>query len=36
MIEAVKMLGQDVGLDECGSLKLGLRDAKDICDGIRW
>ncbi len=35
MIEAIKLLRQYVGLDEGGSLKLGLREAKDICDGLK-
>ena len=35
MIEAIKLLRQYVGLDEDGNLRLGLREAKDICDGLK-
>ncbi len=35
MIEAVNLLRQYVGLDESGNLRLGLREAKDICEGLR-
>ena len=35
MIEAIKLLRQYVGLDESGNLRLGLREAKDICDGLK-
>jgi hypothetical protein len=34
-IEAIKLLRQYVGLDENGNLRMGLRDAKDICDGLK-
>ena len=35
MIEAIKLLRQYVGLDEHGNLRMGLREAKDICDGLK-
>ncbi len=35
MIEATKLLRQYVGLDEHGNLRMGLREAKDICDGLK-
>jgi hypothetical protein len=35
MIEAIKLLRQYAGLDENGNLRLGLREAKDICDGVK-
>ena len=35
MIEAIKLLRQYVGLDENGNLRMGLREAKDICDGLK-
>ena len=35
MIEAIKLLRQYVGLDESGNLRMGLREAKDICDGLK-
>ncbi len=35
MIEAIKLLHQYAGLDEHDSLKLGLREAKDLCDSIK-
>ena len=35
LIEAIKLLRQYVGLDESGNLRLGLREAKDICDGLK-
>ena len=35
MIEAIKLLRQYVGLDESGNLRMGLREAKDFCDGLR-
>ncbi len=35
MIEAIKLLCQYVGLDENGNLKMGLRKAKDIGDGLK-
>ena len=35
MIEAIKLLRQYVGLDENGNLRMGLREAKNICDGLK-
>ena len=35
MIEAIKLLRQYVGLAESGNLRMGLREAKDICDGLK-
>ena len=35
MIEAIKLLRQYAGLDENGNLRMGLREAKDICDGLK-
>jgi hypothetical protein len=35
LIEAIKLLRQYVGLDENGNLRMGLREAKDICDGLK-
>ena len=35
MIEAVKLLRQYVGLDENGSLRMGLKEAKDMCDSLK-
>jgi hypothetical protein len=35
LIEAIKLLRQYVGLDENGNLRMGLQDAKDICDGLK-
>ena len=35
LIEAIKLLRQYAGLDENGNLRMGLREAKDICDGLK-
>ncbi len=35
MLEAIKLLRQYVGLDENGNLRMGLREAKDLCDGLK-
>ena len=35
IIEAIKLLRQYVGLDENGNLRMGLREAKDICEGLK-
>ena len=35
MSEAIKLLRQYVGLDENANLGMGLREAKDICDGLK-
>ncbi len=35
MLEAIQLLCQYLGLDENRNLRLGLREAKDACDGLK-
>ncbi len=35
MLEAIKLLRQYVGLDENGNLRMGLKEAKDFCNGLK-
>ena len=35
MIEAIKLLRQYVGPDENGNHRMGLREAKDVCEGLK-